>query len=82
MLETSLRVTGLFLLTVIVIEDFVGAQTGEDAVNLHTFLFNTTAYNKRVRPVRNQTHPVQVKSKYFKEFWLQKSIGDNGMSVR
>ena len=80
MLETSLRATGLFLLTVIVV--FVGAQTGEDAVNLHTFLFNTTAYNKRVRPVRNQTYPVQVKSKYVKEFWLQKSIGHNGMSVR
>ena len=40
------------------------AQTGEEAVQLHGFLFNSTQYNKRVRPVKNQTLPVKVKFIY------------------
>ena len=35
-------------------------QTGQDAVQLHATLFDPAQYNRRVRPVKNQKHSVQV----------------------
>ena len=35
-------------------------QTGKDVVRLHTHLFNSSTYNRRVRPVIDQTRAVEV----------------------
>ena len=36
------------------------AQSGTDAKNLLTALFTTNAYNKKVRPLEDQTQPVTI----------------------
>ena len=54
---------GVFLSYLITV---CSGQTGQDAVQLHATLFDPERYNRRVRPVKDQRHPVQV----FREFFV------------
>ena len=52
----------------------VHAQTGTDAKNLFTYLFTTNAYNKKVRPLLDQTQPVTIEAEFMlnskcQHFW-------------
>ena len=42
----------------------VYAQSGDDAKNLLTALFTTNAYNKKVRPLADQTRAVEIYTEF------------------